>query len=312
MKALTWIVICALNAGCVLASPPASKFTMKVLDAETGFPVTNAEVRVTFTEQADPWGTGVGKSDRQKIKVNEEGVATFNGHSVYPGCGGSVFADGYYSDGGGFSFTGRNAVLNRWEPWNPTIEVKMRKIKKPVPMAYYWHTGDWIRMPMKDKSISFDLEACDWVAPYGKGKVADFVFHPYRIDTTDEIRFGYTLTFSNPMDGIQEYLPSEESRCAYIFPYEAPTNGYVASLEKGTVDPVRGGVETNMKKQDEINYIFRVRSHKDDAGNVVGSYGRIKGELVMSGKFGLQFEYWFNPVSSERSLEYNGNNLLKK
>jgi hypothetical protein len=32
----------------------------------------------------------------------------------------------------------------------------------------------------------------------------------------------------------------------------------------------------------------------------------------MSGQFGFQFKYWFNPVPNERSLEYSGENLLKR
>jgi hypothetical protein len=58
----------------------------------------------------------------------------------------------------------------------------------------------------------------DWVAPYGKGEVSDFIF---KVEGTEreepsgrrfpDVFFDYTLTvtFSNPDDGIQPGLPHE-------------------------------------------------------------------------------------------------------
>ncbi len=304
MKTLAWIVICALNAGCVLASPPASKFTMRVVDAETGLPVTNAEIRVTFTEQADPWGTGVGKSDRQKTKVDKEGAATFKGNSAYPGCGGSVFADGYYSDGGGMNYQKKNSVLNRWEPWNPTIEVKMRKIKNPVPMVYEWIQRESI--PVWEKPAGFDLQAGDWVSPHGDGAVADFVFTATRVTEPKEgVR--YSLTFSNPLDGLQEYVPPEDIRSSYIFPYLAPTNKYVPTFNRYRLlkyPELSDYPANNLKADGEISYIFRVRTKTGRDGNIISAnYGRIQGEVSMSLEGRIYFQYWFNPEPNNRSLE---------
>lgn len=310
MKALLLLLVGVLSSGCVLAEPAASRFTVRVMDAETSLPVTNAMVQTIFEHQYDPWGNKPSIVDRRKEPVDLNGEVIFKGKCIHGGAGGTVFAEGYYSSHAGKS-TKKNLILNRWEPWNPTIEVRMRPKKNLVPMIHFQHKTNWIKMPEKDKSIGFDLERADWLAPHGKGKIADFIFHPYRIDTDEEIRFGYKLTFSNPMDGIQEYyVSSEDMRSSYLFPYLAPTNGYVSSMEKIKIDPHYGRVETDMNKKN--NYIFRVRSHEDENGNIIGCYGRISGEITMSGQFGLQFGYWFNPIPNERSLEYSGENLLKK
>ncbi len=306
---LSMVLVCM---GCAFAagSPPRAKFTLLIIDADTGMPVSNAVVKTVFQHQYDPFNSEQNKIDRQEKTVDENGYLTFSGTDFNGSVGASVYADGYYTDWGGVERMNRNRILNRWEPWDPLIEVRMRKTNNPVPMVHCPHKSNWMKMPEKDKPIGFDLELRDWVAPYGKGQTSDFVFHPYRIDTDEEIRFGYKLTFSNPLDGIQQYTPPEGMRSSYIFPYLASTNGYASSLEKIKIDPHRGRVETDMSKQN--NYIFRVRSYENEKGNVVGSYGRIKGEITMSGQFGLQFEYWFNPVPNERSLEYSGENLLKK
>lgn len=308
MKKLIMTLFCVIAVSVTAcAAPPTAKMTLHIRDAETGEPLGKVAVKTQF------------RPDENKRLVPETKQTDTNGICIVEGAidyiciSSGLEKEGYYWQTAQLNFKKRNRILNRWEPWNPTVEVKMRPKKKPMPMIHYQQNSNWVKMPEKDKPIGFDLEKSDWVAPYGKGKITDFIFHPYRIDTDKEIRFGYKLLFNHPLDGIQEYVPPEDMCTSYIsynFPYLAPTNGYVSCMEKIKIDPVRGQVETNMNKQND--YIFRVRSYEDENGNIVGSYGRIKGEIMMSGQFGLQFEYWFNPVPNERSLEYSGENLLKQ
>jgi len=291
---------------------PQMKTTFHVVDAETSQPVTNAIVHKSFVLQQDWEGT---RTTKEEFLVDTNGYCTFSGETMrIAGGGASVVADGYYSDGAGMPFTRKNILLNRWEPWNPQIEVRMRKIKKPIPMVHFFHGGNWIRLPQPDHPIGFDLELSDWVAPYGKGSSADLLFNAYEYENEEGICSGYTLTFSNPADGIQVFVPKPEaSTSEFIFPYLAPENGYETSLTKYKKNPHYAAIEQNYEDNKNVNYIFRVRTKTDTDGHIMSAcYGRIQGELTMSGKLGLQYEYWFNPVPNERSLEWNGENLLKK
>jgi len=302
-----------LSAGCVLAEPRETKFTVRVTDVETGLPITHAEVRSTFTQERDPWGTGKGQFNQIKLPVDQSGAVTLSGYQgkFEEGISARVFADGYHTEGKGFKFTRKSLVLNRWEPWDPVIEVKMRPKKNPVPMVEKSFT--WKRIPEMDKPIGFDLEKGDWIAPYGKGEISDFSFTAsgYFQDPSKGSKGGYVLSFSNEHDGIQTYRFSEEVRSSFKWPYEAPLNGYQSSMEKFIYWPPNGGPQET-DYDDKNNYIFRVRSRELADGKIVGCYGIIEGELQVGPRGEVKFKYWFNPVPNERSLEYNGENLLKK
>ncbi len=309
MRVFIFLLIGMLSTGCVLAQPASSKYTVRVVDAETLLPITNAMVRTSFEHQYDPWGNKPSIIDRRKEHVNQDGEIVFTGKSLQGGAGGHAFAEGYYSGHNGRA-TDKNIALNRWEPWNPVVEVKLRPKKNPLSMTHKKLIR--IKPPRTDSPVSFDLEKADWVAPYGKGITSDLIFN---VSLSESPKKGakYTLNFSNEADGIQKYLPPEEySSSAFIWPYVAPLDGYDSNISRFAYYkfPNPDLPSTDLKKT--INYIFRVRSHENKNGRIVGSFGMIKGELKIEKENALYFEYWFNPVPNERSLEYNGVNLLKK
>jgi hypothetical protein len=297
-----------LLASCALASssPPRTQFTAHVTDAETGNPITNVIVKTLFQHQYDPFNSQLNKVDRQEKAVDKEGYATFSGMDLNGSVGATVHAAGYYQDWAGMERMKLNRILNRWEPWDPVIEVKMRKIKNPVPMVYKGVLRK--KVPVKEGRVGFDLEAADWVEPYGKGKMSDFIFILTPV-TEPKQGIKYSMVFKNPLDGIQEYIPAKESRSEYIFPYEAPTNGYHASLNKYRLlyyPVIPDYPANNLKDNAEINYIFRVRTKVNDAGNIISAnYGRIKGEVILSDTPLIDLQYWFNPEPNSRSLESN-------
>lgn len=292
-----------LNTGCALASPPSTKFAVHVKDVETGIPITNAAIHTGFTQKYDPWGLGVGESTRINEQVDTDGIATFEGNTLGDERGGSVFAEGYYPQMFSMKYK-KNVVLNRWEPWDPIIEVKMRKIKNPVPMIYNRIENKLV--PVFDQPVGFDLEKSDWVAPHGKGSVSDFIYSASLVTQPKEgIR--YSLTFSNPLDGLQEYVPPEDLRSSYIFPYEAPTNGYAATFNRYRLlkyPELPDYPANNLKEDKDVNYIFRVRTKVDNKGKIISAhYGRIQGEIRSTMKGGLYVNYWYNPEPNNRSLE---------
>jgi len=299
MKA-TLLLLCLLQSGCVLATLPSSKYTVRAVDAETGLPVTNAVIRTGFDHQYDPWGNKPSIVDLRKEHVNEKGEVTFKGKDRKGGAGGTVFAEGYYTGHKGQG-SKLNAVLNRWEPWNPTITVKLRPKKDPVPMV---HKVLALTAPVFNKPVGLDLEVGDWVAPYGKGKIADFVVM-FNFLNPKEKGIHYSLTFSNPDDGIQEYEFPKNLDSSFKWPYLAPLSGYQSSLDKYSVlrfPIVKDAPKYNLKEK--VNYIFRVRSKRNKKGEIISAcYGKIRGEIKISLSKKFRMGYWFNPNPKSRSLE---------
>lgn len=279
---------------------PQAKMTVKVIDSGTGVPLTNATVQTRFLVKQH-WDKADEYVDQQ-CSPNADGSCVLSNKDTSFGHGGGVIVAGYYKSSFNVPYTGINKILNRWEPWNPTIEVKMRQIKSPVRMMYQRVFRK--KVPIKKGKIGFDLQEADWVAPYGQGKVPDLIFILTPV-TEPKQGLEYSITFTNPTDGIQEYTSSEDVNSAYIFPYEAPTNGYVSLLTKYRLlkYPVLPSRPANNLK-DNINYIFRVRTKVDKDGNIIeANYGRIQGEVVLSDTPLIDMQYWFNPDPHSRSLE---------
>jgi len=299
-----------LSSGCALANPPSAKFTVHVTDSETGRPISNAVVKTGFTLKYDPWGTGGTVRDPREENVNIEGQISFEGKTVSQERGGNVHADGYYNHRFGMKYK-KNRILNRWEPWNPTFEVRMRPKKNSVAMVQKYI--EWKPVPNIGSSVGYDLEVGDWVATNGKGKIADFI-----LKTSSYFQEGkrgsearYTLSFSNKDDGIQPYRYPEGLRSSFKWPYEAPSDGYQPALERFRHWDLNGNPDkSNYNGKDK--FLFRVRSRKLEDGSIVGCYGMLSGELEFIPQGKVRFSYYFNPVPNERSLEYSGENLLKK
>ena len=297
MKHNILLLITLLGFGCVMAEPRI-KVVFHVSDATTSEVLTNATVMV-FN---NAWETK---------QVDAEGFCDFEGEGISLGWTGHTKLEGYYNDSSGAKYTKINQVLNRMEPWSPTVEVKMRPKINPVSMVARGVDREMI--PEWDKFVGFDLEIGDWVTPYGEGRVSDMMFFMQKTSgvsgATCEISFG------NKGDGIQEFVLGQSTGSEFIFPYLAPTNNYSESMYREKIYTDKYGLKfrTNAKPDAEINHLFRVRTVLDAKGNVQQAcYGRIKGELRVSSKGKLYFKYWFNPVPNERSLEYSGENLLKK
>ncbi len=125
---LLTVVICS---GCAMGKPANVKCTVRVIDIETGLPITNAVVQNYFTEQYSPWEKKKNIVKRHEVPVDENGEAVVEGKDIY---GGAAYADGYYTGSAGIKSDRKNSVMNRWDPWNPTIEISFR----PKKIRYLW------------------------------------------------------------------------------------------------------------------------------------------------------------------------------
>ena len=67
-------------------------------------------------------------------------------------------------------------------------------------------------------------------------------------------------------------------------------------------------METISQRKD-LNYFFRVRTKKDEAGKIVSAnYGKIRGPLdfgFRGRRNGLGMTYYFNPTPNDRNMEFD-------
>jgi len=308
---LKTIFFCVLSIfftfGTAIARPTAS-ITIKAID-EQGAAVENAKVTVGFVI---PNSTGIGISEIQKKGITDKKGEFSASSDSMNSLGFTVDNEGYYQSGGGYEFTSHSKLLNRWEPWNPTIEVVLKKKRNPVPM--YVKGTDWIEVPALDKPVGYDLEKGDWVTPYGTGTTNDFIFTFWSdIKAYREYDLKMTLEFSNKLDGIQKFSFNDDDQSYFKWPFEAPADGYQKELSK-EIHKVPGKTETNIDRS--AHYIFRVRTQTDERGNIVSAkYGKVSSEFEMSpedSKFLIRFHYYFNPDDTRNLEEDPKNNLFEK
>ncbi len=295
---------------------PLLKMTFHVVDDERK-PVEGA--KVGFGGAGRPKNAGTegaaarvdGLTDARGIFTGEVAVwdATSSGYEVSK--------PGHYTAWA--SFYAHPPVRGKWQPWNPTIEVMLKRIRNPVPMYAKRIVGE---VPAKDTDVGFDLIIGDWVAPYGKGKLADMTFHGTGEVLGDRnYRGELTVTFPGQGNGLITLEIPQPQPSPLRMPYEAPADGYES---KRVWRAVRKYNPLTMKNEEYINdssktqnFFIRVRCELDAEGKVVKAmYGKIHapfefGPSFTTGLPGISFTYYLNPDST-RNIEYDPKrNLLK-
>jgi len=268
------------------------KVTVTVLD-DSGSPVSGAKIRIGFKHLKDKlpgqgWGVDVDYHPKEGLS---DGSGMFSAaDNTYPEIVVTVNKDDYYEGYDGVTFNDHNR----------DYQSKVILKKKRNPGAMYAQRVEWIKIPAYDTPVGYDLEVGDWAAPYGKGKISDFVFK----FTIKPHEISYVLTFSNPQDGIQEFQFDPEDHSSYRWPFEAPESDYLPTLMKN-LKYVDGKMQTDLKSNGKINYIFRVRSIEGDKGQLAKAcYGKIIGEIDVATKGLVSFLYFFNPDGT-RNLEFD-------
>ena len=221
---------------------------------------------------------------------------------------------GYYGTHDDYQF--KKSSDGKWQPWNPTVNVIVKPILNPIPMyALAVGRAPLMDLPSKNLSVGFDLEAGDFVAPYGKGTVSDFILNltekvPF-VSYSQPFDISLNLSFSNKGDGIQSFLAPLNHGSALRLPRHAPEGGYQPTLVQETSRSSDGKVLNNQFNQEQ-NYFFRVRTVLDESGNVKSAlYGKISGPLSYDfinskNKTALMFfTYYLNPNPNDRNMEFD-------
>ena len=283
---------------------PEARLTVRVID-ELSNPVERATVRIGFA----------GKSSGQQLMktgtTDTAGEYSSEGYSQIR-LSADVRKDGFYLSGSPFViFT--NTEAGHWLPWNPTVTIILRPIGKAT--AMYAKRVDQ-HIPALDRPCGYDLEAGDWVAPYGKGMKKDFIFsihQDWRAISDYDVQG--ELTFGNQLDGLQETsIPDIGKNSAFKWERQAPESGYESKQElRNAWFPDGSGKQPvrSFKSQDVWQGFFtRVRTVEQDGKIVSAHYGKIRGGIAVypdekSGKPKIAFTYYFNPTPNDRNLEWD-------
>lgn len=265
-----------------------------------GQPVTGATVRLALPR----YRLG-DKGQRAESNTNADGVATVSGtaqqdYSV------SVEKPGYYPTQGPWRGINDEKSFQQYAVGVQRIDLELRPVRNPISGITKVVR---IKLPAFDRALGFDLEAGDWVAPFGKGTVPDLIFtvggYFKGLNDYDQ---SLTLTFTNPGDGIMLMKIAPRIGSMFKFPYEAPLKSY--EPRRVWTKNFNGKTEaTNIDGSGETNYIFRVRTELDEKGNVRRAlYGVIASEVILGGNNeigrNVSFTYALNPDWT-RNLEFD-------
>jgi hypothetical protein len=294
-----------VSPGCAIAQDlvmPAVPITVEasVRDPE-GSPVEGATVHLTLPR----YRLG-DKNQEAEAKTSKEGVALVSGIAQQDYML-SVEKAGYYWTQGPHRGINDEKSFEQYAVGVQKTEMVLRPIRNPI--VGISKTVDRLKLPAFDTPLGFDLEAGDWIAPYGKGKKSDFIFIVGgSFKTVNDYDQLLTLSFSNQGDGIMPFRHPKHLGSALKWPYEAPLSGYESQrIWRKTFDGKKRA--SNLDNSGEMNYLFRVRTELDEKGNVRRAmYGVISNEVVIGGNNeigrNVSFTYALNPDWT-RNLEFD-------
>lgn len=280
-----------------------AKVTLHVVD-QAGSDVANADVLVIFAFHT--------RNKPILGKTNEKGLFSAEGRLaeeiIY-----TVEKKGYYKTDTKLWImdTYRRCLQNgRWIPWNPTFQVTLKEIRKPIPIVAKKVES---KLPKYDVPVGFDFQIGDWVAPYGKGIVADMTLTYSETEREDTwCKYDFKLEFPSPSGGA--YLQNKDSYSVLGSSHEARLEGY-SQAHSFVYERTDSKIIQDVKITDDDCLVFRSRTEMDEKGVLkTANYGKIYGPFKFAYGRGRKvvFTYYFNPTPNDRNLEFDGkNNLLK-
>ena len=270
--------------------------TFSVVD-DRGQSVPGATVKAAF------WNHGKEGHDFEKA-TDENGLVALQdtcvGDLVF-----SITKDGHYDTLLRYWFFKAHfdcAENGRWIPWNPTIEIVLKRKVNPIAM-YVKPKLKKIKPPVNNTWIGFDFQVCDFVEPYGKGATADLLMK-YEFTSGKNIlyyRGVASLLATNAWDGIYKAKLDQSSvmQTAYL----ASTNAVFQQAMSFSYDRPADKIEEDTRLKDDEYLVARIRSLTDAEGNLVSAhYVKMIG-TIEADEGGIWFTYYFNPNVNDPNLE---------
>lgn len=301
---ITFVLLCVSSLGaCAGPGIPGLQtkvVSFRIIDPE-GNPIPGAKLETSRIGSGSNSGIADESGSVSFLLSSEASLFVDASAGGYHRTAGEIWRGGIYKGPQG-------NLVARKIPDSFTIILK--PVLDPVPMVHHIVMET---LPAINEPIGFDLEACDWVAPHGRGKITDFIFH---FDDTlrNEVELSGTLvlSFPNKGDGIQLFEAPYPFSMAYgsnlAPPHQAPLHGYQPRME--LFDENAAGSGPSGRTANNQHALFRTRSFIDPGGIIrKACYGYILGDIKFQprnprGPY-IQFKYVFNPDPDPeaRSLE---------
>lgn len=274
---------------------------LHVVDS-SGNPVPHARLR-----------GGLQTGDRLNDFLPIEGITNANGDYIVHGkctrrvrCG--ITKQGYYPSEFFISYPVKDAspqvIGGKWQPYGEERTVVLKEIRDPGKLCAFPDRLRSCRIPEFNKWLGFDLECCDWHAPYGKGLHNDVLlkFEALRSHLHD-YRYVMEVSFTNnPYAGA--YIVKKDKSSKLVTEYAADSNAtYKDSFS--FVSEQAPGKPRHWDFLDAESYlVFRTRTSIDVHGRLTGAhYGKVLGRWLSDDEFMILSDGCFNPVENDVGIE---------
>ncbi|WFB36367.1 hypothetical protein P3T73_01130 [Kiritimatiellota bacterium B12222] len=295
---------------------------LEVVDVD-GNPLPGAKLELYFTH------TGLQRQvsgDRTKVFKREfdgEEEVTIK-YKSYKSIGIRAKKEGYWLTGFRYNFTQKDRIDGETDGspnghYQKEFTIVLRKKKNP--RSLFVHRLANVEAPGLGKPYGFDLEKGDWVTPHGKGVTSDFIFQINRKAGEEPPAYFSEIiwTFSNPDDGLIHVEDSDVPGSKLHLGGWAPVEGYIGRYTREVGVRKKGAKffpisDPPLSKIEAIEGCwFRIRSQKNEQGELEGQYGKMIGTVKYSTrgdkKPWISFIYYLSP-DNLRSLEWNGESLV--
>ena len=203
------------------------------------------------------------------------------------------------------------------------LVVVIPRIMSPAPLyANRANPG----IPAQNEWLGYDFEVADWVAPHGKGKIADLRFrfrnefkgwkysdkdleHSRKVNSQlseKEFKDFYgkwdaelDISFPGEKEGLFEetrFLDYSQLK----LPHNAPVEGYMPTWR------YTSNSYSPRTARENVGFFLRTRVKLNEKGNIVSAnYAKLMGDIYCAPTGVLMFTYYFNPVANDRNLEFD-------
>ena len=288
-----------------------AKIMYRIIDDDTGYPVTNATVHIWFRStypklKIDDWFVSSDTTGEFSVQYTTNDRVT---------CG--VDKAGYYhsTDRVNFSDPREYPCIKdgKWQPYCTNRTILLRKQKTSEQLCVFsenmknkkWlHPGEWF-IPVENQWVGFDLKLFDWVAPYGNGKCNDVLLR-FRSDVKHrfkDYRYEMDVCFTNNAYAGM-YRMDKIKGSEFDWAYVADTNAVFEPMQSFYFERRPGKRTVDSKLPDDSYLVFRTRTKLGEDGNLVSAhYGVISGGWGFGAKIMKFSDACFNPTPNDTNLE---------
>ena len=278
-----------------------AKIIYRVVDDE-GMPVEGASAHIWF------------RTTHPKLVIDDWTVNTdSNGvfiaeHRTNDRLSCRISKDGYYHTFDRVTFSDPSAYPlatgGKWQPYGNTKTVVLKKIRNPEKLVCWDRTKKNV-IPSYDTWLAFDLECCQFIAPYGAGRDSDVLL---RFTLNSPARGDYHMkmevSFTNmPYAGAYQIKKDDFSDFKSVYHADTNANYLQAFVYSFDRNPQKRPIVVELGEDEYL--VFRTRTKIDEKGHLISAnYGVLYGQWQFVGPGGMKIPFLvFNPTPNDTNLE---------